>query len=402
MYSILDFQSREVVSPDSLVFTGKEGKPWEVVMDMSEVKRKINFDYFKKSPPFVSKYLPLMPVSNYGKFVSLGEGETPLIKSKVIAKEFGADIYFKLEGQNPTGSFKDRGSALEASVAKEHSAKAIVLASTGNMAASCACYSARAGIPCYVFVPEGTPPSKLAQVIAYGGKIIEIKGGYGLAAKLAEETAREYGFYLAGDYAFRTEGQKTGAFELVEQLLYQVPDIVVVPLGCGTNITAYYKGFKEYHELGIIDRVPHLIGIQAEGANPIYQAFTKGKKTVEPIEKANTCASAIAINDPLDGIKALDAMYSTQGMCLEANDADMIQAQMDLAREEGLFVETSCAGTIACLRNLIKEKSLNQKKIVCILTGTGLKDPNPILKNRGEYPIIEADIKAVREIIKIK
>lgn len=399
MYSILDYQSREEVTPDSLVFTGKDNSPWEVVMDLAEVKRKINFDYFKKSPPFVSKYLPLMPVNNYGKFVSLGEGETPLIKSKVISKEFGADIYFKLEGQNPTGSFKDRGSALEASVAKEHGAKGIVLASTGNMAASCACYSARAGIPCYVFVPEGTPTSKLAQVIAYGGKIIEVKAGYGVAAKLAEETAREYGFYLAGDYAFRTEGQKTGAFELIEQLLYQVPDIVVIPLGCGTNITAYYKGFREYYDLGIIDRVPHLFGIQAEGANPIYKAFSKGQKKVDAIKKAQTCASAIAINDPLDGLKALDAMYSTQGTCLEASDADMIQAQMDLAKEEGLFVETSCAGTIACLRNYVKDKSLAQKRIVCILTGTGLKDPEPILKHKGQHPIIEAKLGEVRRII---
>jgi threonine synthase len=380
MFTLVDFQTKEPVTTDTLVFTGV-GRPWEVVMDLEEVKKKINLEYFKKTPPFVSKYLPLLPVHDYSKFVSLGEGETPLIRSNVLEREFGASLYFKLEGQNPTGSFKDRGSAVELTVAKECGAKGIVLASTGNMAASCACYAAAARIPCYVFVPEGTPPSKLAQVIAYGGRIIQVRGTYGDAARLAEGVAREYGFYLAGDYAFRVEGGKTAAFELVEQLLYQIPDMVVIPIGCGTNVASYYKGFREYLELGIIDRIPHIIGVQAEAANPVVRAFKQGKREVEPLKEVRSLARAIAINDPLDGMKALDAMYSTQGSCIDLSEEEMVGAQYELSKEEGLFVETSCAASFAALRKIHAKSSLAHKHIVCIMTGTGLKDPDPIIRS---------------------
>ncbi|HMO18030.1 MAG TPA: threonine synthase [Oligoflexia bacterium] len=398
MYQLVDFQTREQVSTESLVFTG-EGRPWEVVMDLSLVRKKINLDYFKKTPSFVSKYLPLLPVMDYGSFVSLGEGETPLIKSNTIAKEFGAKLYFKLEGQNPTGSFKDRGSAVEVTVAKEHGAKGIVVASTGNMAASCSCYAAAARVPCYVFVPEGTPTSKLAQVIAYGGRIVQVRGTYGDAARLAEEVARAYGYYLAGDYAFRIEGSKTAAFELSEQLLYQVPDMVVVPLGCGTNLASYYKGFREYLELGIIDRVPHLIGVQAEAANPIVRAFKKGKREVEPLKEVKSLARAIAINDPLDGMKALEAIYSTQGTCVQVTEEEMVSAQYELSKEEGVFVETACAATVAALRKMQREGHvLSHKHIVCILTGTGLKDPDPIIKAGIQPRSINPTVEEFQEL----
>lgn len=400
MYKFLDFQSREEVRTDSLVFTGK-GRPWEVVMDLSEVRRRLNLEYFRKSPLFVSKYLPLLPVRDSSNFVSMGEGETPLIRSNVLEKEFSAQVYFKLEGQNPTGSFKDRGSAVELSVAREYGASGIVLASTGNMAASCACYAAAARIPCYVIVPEGTPQSKMAQVIAYGGRIVQVKGTYGDAARLAEEIAEQYGFYLAGDYAFRVEGGKTAAFELIEQMHYQLPDIVVVPIGCGTNLASYYKGFQEYVELGLISKIPHLLGVQAEAANPVVRAYKEGRKTFDPLGEVRSLARAIAINDPLDGIKALDAIYRSEGWAVDLTEEEMVRCQYDLSREEGIFVETSSAAALAALRRFTgKEKGklvgevpqktsgilpdaafLKGKTIVCILTGTGLKDPDPIIRS---------------------
>ena len=349
-------------------------------MDLEEVRSKINPDYFRSSPPSNSKYLPFMPIKDYSNFVSLEEGATPLIKSRRLGEQLGVELYFKLESENPTGAFKDRGSAVELTIAREFGAKAISVASTGNMAASCSCYAAAAKIPCFVFVPEDTPISKLAQAIAYGGRIVQVKGSYNDAARLAEEVAAELGFYLAGDYAFRVEGQKTAAFEVVDQLFFQTPDAVICPIGCGTNLTAYGKGFEEYRALGFIDRVPELIGVQAEGAASLVKAFQENKKVVEPFPKVNTIASAIAISYPLDGQKALEAIYQTNGKALATSDREMLEAQYLLSKEEGIFVEASCASSLAALKKLVENGEYKGKRVVCVLTGAGLKDPSTIIK----------------------
>jgi threonine synthase len=389
-YYLADFVTKEHVRPNNFVFTG-DNNPWEVVVDLETIRRKINLDYFRKSPPYVSKYLPFMPISDYSNFVSLGEGATPLIKSKRLGEKFGLDVYFKLETQNPTGSFKDRGSAVELSIAKELGVKGIILASTGNMAASCSCYAASAGLPCFVFVPEETPPSKLSQVISYGGHVVQVKGSYGEAAQLAKHVAEDLGFYLAGDYAFRVEGAKTAAFELIDQLFFQVPDIVVVPMGCGTNITSYAKGFLEYKKLGFIPRIPQLVGVNAAGAPSIVNAFRQGAHTYEPAAKVESIATAIAINDPLDGRKALDAIYQSNGEAVAVTDKEMLQAQYLLSREEGLFVEASSAASLAAIIKLSGTRALKGKSIVCILTGAGLKDPSPILRIALKPPVIYPD-----------
>ena len=207
MYQLVDFQSKAAVSTDDFVFTGIDS-PWEVMMDMQRIENNINKAHFSTMAPCLSKYLPLMPIAHPSAFVSLGESATPLVKSKRLAKRLGIDLYFKVEGKNPTGSFKDRGSAVDISVAKSLGAKGVILASTGNMAASCACYAAAAELPCFVLVPEGVPMGKLAQVVAFGGRIVQVKGSYNDAADLAYQLAKKMGFYLAGDYAFRVEGQK--------------------------------------------------------------------------------------------------------------------------------------------------------------------------------------------------
>ncbi len=391
-YKIIDFKTKAAVTPGDFVFTGAEG-PWDVIMDLEETRSQINEDYFRAAPPQVSKYLPFLPVKDHSKFVSLKEGGTPLIRSKHIGPKLGIDLWFKLEPQNPTGSFKDRGSAVDLSVARELGAKAIVLASTGNMAASCACYAAAAHVPCFVFVPEGTPPSKLAQVIAYGGHIVQVKGQYNDCARIAEEVAHELGFYLAGDYAFRVEGQKTAAFEICDQLFYHAPDMVVVPIGCGTNLTGYGKGFKEYRELGFIDAAPRIIGVQAEGAAGVVNAFQERAADVTTLPGINTIASAIAVTYPLDGCKALAAIYDSQGTALTVSDQEMLEAQYELSGVEGLFVEVSSATTLAAIKRLALQEDLSRKKIVCVLTGNGLKDPLPLLKVALKPPTIYPDVR---------
>lgn len=379
MYQLIDFITKKPVTPNGFIFTG-ENSPWEVRMDMDAIKSKLNLDYFKISPPGVSKYLPFMPIKHASQFVSLRELATPLIKSKTLGKRLNLDLYFKVEGKNPTGSFKDRGSAVDLSVAKELGASGIVLASTGNMAASCACYAAAAKMPCFIFVPEGVSPSKLAQVIAFGGRIVQIKGHYNDAARLAEEVAARLGFYLAGDYAFRVEGQKTAAFEIIDQLLFQTPDYVVVPIGCGTNITAYAKGFDEYRQLGLIQNLPKLIGVEAQGAAAVVNSFEKNSRAIEALESADTIASAIAVPNPIDGVKALDAIYATNGFALSVTDQEMLEAQHLLSTEEGLFVESASAATFASLMKAAKQGKSVTGKVVCVLTGDGLKDANVVLR----------------------
>lgn len=390
MYHLVNFKTKEKVFPKHLVFTGVDA-PWEVVMDLETIKTKIHFDYFKDAPPCLAKYLPLLPIKDHTQFVSLRESATPLVKSKNLGKRLDIDLYFKMESKNPTGSFKDRGSSVDVSVAKEMKAKGIVLASTGNMAASCSCYAAAAKLPCFVFVPEGVPMAKLAQVIAFGGRIVQVKGNYNDAAQLAEGIAEQMGFFLAGDYAFRVEGQKTAAFELMDQLFLKEPDMVVIPIGCGTNIAAYAKGFKEYCQLGLMTKMPQLIGVQAEGASPVVNSYKERCSFVKPIEGVNTVATAIAIGMPLDGIKALDAIYSTNGQAVAVNDKEILQAQHLLSNEEGLFVESASAATLAAVMKMAKE--FTGKKIVCILTGDGLKDPSVVLKVAIKPPTIYPEKK---------
>ena len=380
MYQLLDFVSKKPVTPQGLVFTG-QNSPWEVVMDIAAIKTQLNLDYFKTAPPGLSKYLPFMPIRQNAEFISLRETATPLIKSKTIGKLLGLDLYFKVEGKNTTGSFKDRGSAVDITVARELGASSIILASTGNMAASCACYAAAAKIPCFILVPEGVAVAKLAQVIAFGGRIIQIKGHYNDAARLAQSLAEKMGFYLAGDYAYRVEGQKTAAFEIVDQLFFQSPDLVVVPIGCGTNIAAYKKGFSEYQQLGLIDKMPRLMGVQAQGASAVVRSFEQHSQVIQPQTGVDTIATAIAVPDPIDGVKALDAIYSTDGSAVAVTDLEMLQAQYLLSTEEGLFVESASAATVAALIKVGRQqKKIADGKVICVLTGDGLKDSSVVLK----------------------
>lgn len=389
MYQIVDFKTKKLVDTSNLIFTGTPEAPWEVSMDLEQVASKIYQGTFKRIPPTLSKYLPFLPIKSFSNFISLQEGETPLQRSKAIGPELGIDLYFKIEGKNPTGSFKDRGSAVEISVAKELGAKGIAVASTGNMAASCSCYAAAAEIPCFVFVPEDVPASKLAQVISYGGRIVQVKGTYNDAASLANDVAKELGFYLAGDYAFRVEGAKTAAFEIVEQLGWFAPDAVIVPMGCGTNLAAYYKGFREYRELGLTSGMPEVCGVQASGACAIVNSFDQGIRVVEPLKKVQTVASAIAVKYPLDGIKALDAIYSSDGRAIAVTDNEMLEAQYQLAKREGIFTECSGGGAVAALVKFAARGLYKNKTVVCILCGDGLKDPAAVLKVAIKPPTIQ-------------
>ncbi|MBI5412371.1 threonine synthase [Candidatus Peregrinibacteria bacterium] len=380
------------------------GDPLTIEYDLKFMRQRLNVYALKNSPVSALKYLSFYPIQDLNKIVTLDEGGTPLLRCRNLSKKLGMNkLYIKNEGANPTGVFKDRGTLVEVTKALELNAKAVCLASTGNMAASVAAYSSIAKIPCYVLVPEGTPVGKLAQALSYGAHVIQVRGSYSDCATLAEALAKKYGFYLAGDYAFRLEGQKSQAYEIIEQLYWKCPDTVVCPVGCGTNLSAIWKGFKEFKELGLIDRLPRLIAAQSTGCNPVVKAFREKRSTFDIIEKPNTLCGAVAAGNPLDGKKILQALRESKGSAVEVTDEDALHAERELAKSEAVFVEPSGALGLAAISQLAKKGFFKKKDVVvCIATGSGLKDPKTILKIFPEPPSIEPDMREVDHYFKYK
>ena len=298
----------------------------------------------------VWKYRCLIPVKIDP--VTLREGGTPLYRCEEIEKEIGCKVYVKHEGLNPSGSFKDRGMTVGITKALELNANAVACASTGNTAASMAMYAARAGIKAYILLPAGKVAiGKVAQALMHGATVIGIKGNFDQALALIRKICEMKGFYLLNSVnPFRLEGQKTIAYEIVDELGF-TPDKVIVPVGNAGNISAIYKGFKEFKKLGLIDTIPKMIGVQAEGANPIYKAVKEGKNDIEPIEKPETVATAIRIGNPANAKKALKAIYESNGTVVQVSDEEILRAQKDLA-SIGIGVEPASAASIAGLRKL--------------------------------------------------
>ena len=323
----------------------------------------------------IKKYAKYLPVSDSTPVVSLCEGNTPLIKAKNLASVIGldAEIYFKYEGLNQTGSFKDRGMTMAVTKAVESGSNAIICASTGNTSASAAAYAARAGIKCHVLIPDGhIAMGKLSQAMMYGANVIAIDGNFDEALDAVREISSKYPITLVNSVnPYRIEGQKTGAFEIIDAL-DDAPDYHFIPVGNAGNITAYWKGYKEYFEDKKSTKLPKMMGIQAQGAAPIVL----GHKVDNP----ETIATAIRIGNPASWKYALEAKEESKGMINMVSDDEILEAYRLLAKTEGIFAEP---GSIASVAGLIKYKNLVEKgsKVVCILTGNGLKDPTCAIDN---------------------
>ena len=395
---------RQVPEEESSTRCPTCAKPLQVTYDYGYIKARLNRYSLKRSPIKALKYLDFYPILNLDMVVSLDEGGTPCYATRRLGERYGLrHLFIKNEGANPTGVFKDRGSLVEITKAKEQGASAIAVASTGNMAASVAAYSSSAGLPCYVLVPEGTAIGKLAQTLSYGARLLQVRGTYTDAARLTEAMAERHGFYLAGDYAFRVEGQKSLAFEIIEQLDWQAPAAVIVPTGAGTNLAAIWKGFKEFYELGLIERLPRLIAVQPDGCCPIVSAFNQGREDVVPVEKPVTVASGVAAGDPPDGIKALAALRESGGCGVILTDAEILEAQQELAHLESIFVEPAGAIPIAALGSLVKTARVRPDEVVvCVATGNGLKDPRAALKVLPSPASIEPTAAEVDKFLKLK
>jgi len=324
----------------------------------------------------INKYREYLPVSDATPVVTLNEGNTPLIKAENLAKKIGleANIYLKFDGCNPTGSFKDRGMTMAVTKAKESGSKAIICASTGNTSAAAAAYGAKAGLRTLVLIPDGyIALGKLSQAMMYGAEIIAIQGNFDKALEFVREISDKYSITLVNSVnPYRIEGQKTAAFEVCDAL-GKAPEYHFIPVGNAGNITAYWKGFKEYKELGKIKELPQMMGYEAEGS----AAIVRGQRILEP----ETLATAIRIGNPASWTQAVAARDESNGLIGCVTDPKIVEAYKLIASCEGVFAEPASAASVAGLiqaheKGLVKAGS----DIVCVLTGNGLKDPDNAIK----------------------
>lgn len=352
----------------------------------------------KKYKGVIERYSQFLPVSNKTPRITLLEGNTPLIYSPNISKRLGKnfEVYLKYEGLNPTGSFKDRGMTVAMAKAVENKMKAVICASTGNTSASAAAYSARAGIKCIVVIPEGAIAlGKLAQALIHNAKVIAIKGNFDKALDIVKEIAANYPVTLVNSInPYRIEGQKTAAFEIADYLGCS-PHFHILPVGNAGNITAYWKGYKEYYSKKKISYLPQMLGFQAKGASPIV----RGK----PFKNPETLATAIRIGNPASWKKADEAKDESNGLIDSVTDNQIIAAYKILAKEEGVFVEPASAASIAGLLKLNKKDFFKKNKgkrtiITCTLTGHGLKDPQIAINNIKRPPVIKPKAKEVLKL----
>jgi threonine synthase len=400
-YEIRCFECGKPTKDEKLDACPRCGGLLDVKMDLSGLEGK-GTKRLGQAPLGVWRYAPFLPVEA-SKAVSLLEGGTPLYDCRALAQELGMErLFVKYEGANPTGSFKDRGMTVGVSKAVELGCKVVGCASTGNTSAALAAYAAKAGLGCVVLLPSGKVAlGKLAQAMFYGAKVISIDGNFDDALNVVRQLAREGHLYLLNSInPFRPEGQKTVAFEMVEQLGLKVPDAIVLPVGNAANIWAVYKGLSEWMEVGLIDRMPRLIGVQAAGSNPIATAFRQGKRDFVPEEHPETVATAIRIGNPASGRKALKAIYDTGGLATDVTDEEIIAAQKLLGKREGVGVEPASAASVAGVVKLRRQGLISKdERVVCVCTGNLLKDPDTVIKNAGQVLKAGASVDEVKRLV---
>ena len=334
-------------------------------------------------PALIERYRDRLPLEPDDPVVSLHEGSTPLVRARSLSKRLGVDVYLKLEGVNPTGSFKDRGMTVAVSRATGAGAEAIICASTGNTAASAAAYAARAGLRGAVIVPEGKIAiGKLAQALMHGARVIALRGNFDQALEIARTLADTHPVELVNSVnPYRIEGQKTAAFEVCDEL-GAAPDALAIPVGNAGNITAYWRGFEEAGER------PRMLGFQAEGAAPLVRGA--------PVAAPETVASAIRIGNPARWEEAMAAMTASHGAVRAVSDTQILEAYRFLAASEGVFCEPASATSVA---GVLAHGAMGAERVVCVLTGHGLKDPQTALAHAGSVVPCEPEIAAVERAV---
>ena len=341
----------------------------------------------------IERYRKFLPINCDTQIISINEGNTPLIYAENLSAQMGINLYLKFEGLNPTGSFKDRGMTLAITKACEDGANAVICASTGNTSASAAAYAAKAGIPCFVILPEGKVAlGKLAQALAYGAKVISINGNFDQALEIVQDLSQRFNMTVVNSInPYRIECQKTAAFEIVDDL-EKCPDYVFIPVGNAGNITAYWRGFCEYYEKGFIDVVPKMMGYQAAGSAPIVSG--------EIVKNPETIATAIRIGNPVSWENALKARDQSNGVIDSVTDEQILKAYKSVATNEGIFAEPGSAASVAGLYKALEQGLITPNStVVAILTGHGLKDPELAIKESDEVYKVSASKAEVNKLV---
>jgi threonine synthase len=353
----------------------------------------------------IQRYREYLPVPQDAEIVSLNEGSTPLIPATNLSERIHPriDLWLKYEGMNPTGSFKDRGMTVAVTMTRHQGHKAIICASTGNTSASAAAYAARAGLQCIVLIPRGKiSKGKLSQAMMHGARVLQVEGNFDRALELVREIADSHPVALVNSVnPHRLEGQKTGAFEIIEDFVGVAPDFHATPVGNAGNISAYWMGYKEYYKLKIARNLPRMLGFQAEGAAPIVLG--------KPVDEPKTFATAIRIGNPASWEKAVQARDESDGVIGTVTDAQIRRAWQSLAAAEGIFVEPASAASVAGIFKLaqhgffdkVKPVDGDRLRVVCVLTGHGLKDPANAIKYSNEAISVEDNVDAILDAMQL-
>ncbi len=376
--------------------------PLEVVYNLDQIQ--LDRAALQKRPTSLWRYSELLPIENPAKIVDLGAGFTRLHDCKRLAETLGIrKLFVKDDTLNPTGSFKDRPATVAVSKALEFGFKAVGCASTGNLAAATAAHAAKAGIPCYVFIPSNIEENKILQASTFGANMIAVKGTYDEANRLAAQAADEYDWALVNINvrSYYVEGSKTLAFETCEQLGWKAPTNIIIPMGSGALLCAIWRGLKQFRDLGLIDELKtRIIGAQPQGCAPIVGAFKSNSDEVIPVEKPETIAKSLAIGDPGDGIYALKIMRESGGVAEFATDEEIIDGIKLLAKTEGIFAEPAGGVTIAVLKKLLESGQISRDdEVVCCVTGSGFKSADTLLKSVPKPVEIEPSLEALKRII---
>jgi len=343
----------------------------------------------------LARYGEYLPITDDTPMLTLGEGDTPLVRSSMLERELGAAaMYFKLEGCNPTGSFKDRGMVLTIAKSAEAGSKAVICASTGNTSAAAAAYAARAGLMAVVIVPDGyVALGKLAQAMIYGARVVMVRGNFDQALDVVRTLSLEHPVTVVNSInPFRLQGQKTAAFEICD-VLGDAPDYLAIPVGNAGNISAYWMGFNEYFAGGRSTRRPHMLGFEAAGAAPIVRN--------EIVPNPETVATAIRIGNPASWHLAVKARDESEGTIDSVTDDEILDTYQLLAQREGLFAEPASAASVAGVRKLVRTGALDLtgRTLVCVLTGNGLKDPDRAVALSGDAARVDPDVTAVERAL---
>lgn len=388
--------------PETLIYACEKCfGPLEVVYNLDDIR--LDKEIISKREKNLWRYRELLPIKDEDSIVDIGTGFTTLHRCRALADELGLkNLYIKDDTVNPTNSFKDRPASVAVSKAKEFGAEAVGCPSTGNLAAAVAAHAAKAGLPCYIFVPANTEANKVLQASTYGAQLVAVDGTYDQANRLAAQVAEEYGwaFVNINLRPFYVEGSKTLAFEICEQLGWEAPDSIIIPLGSGALFLAIKRGFEQFKELGLIEDKPiRLIGAQASGCAPIVEAFKAGLDDVIPIEHPDTVAKSLAIGDPGDGYYVLEAIRETGGLAESSSDEEILEAINFLAEREGIFSEPAGSVTISVLRKLVEAGEIHpDETVVCCVTGSGFKAADTLQERLGALRVIEPSLEAFKAV----